>query len=137
MTETLPAANSGRFVKGQSGNPAGRPPNDKNKLSNLRKSLEVAVLEHVSVEKVKRIINKVVERAENGDMRAAKLILDKLVPNAGPDDGADDNGRTVVFRIENATFAAQHIEKTGQQSKDNAIDVTVTDVTPTKVANEQ
>ena len=132
MTESLPApSGDGRFVKGQSRNPQGRPPNTKNKLATLRKELELAVIEHVGIEKVKRIINKVVERAEAGDMRAAKLILDKVVSNAGPGDETAENGRTVVFRIENATFAAQHqIE----QPKPNAIDVTVTDVTPEKVS---
>jgi len=139
MTDQLPAvpqAHSGRFVKGQSGNPNGRPPNKKNTLLALRQDLELAVLEHVSPEKVRRILNKVVERAEAGDMRAAKLILDKVVSNAGPADDAEDNGRTVVFRIENATvFAAQ---QQIEQQKPNAIDVSVTDVTPTtQVANEQ
>jgi hypothetical protein len=55
---------------------------------------------------VKRILNKLVEQAENGDVKAAKLIMDKLIPNAAPDVGDQDAGRTVVFRIENATFAA-------------------------------
>lgn len=130
MTDSLPTpSGDGRFVKGQSGNPQGRPPNTKNKLATLRKELELAVIEHVGIEKVKRIINKVVERAEAGDMRAAKLILDKVVSNAGPGDETAENGRTVVFRIENATFAAQHqIE----QQKPNSIDVQVTDVTPIK-----
>jgi hypothetical protein len=127
MSDNPPVVSDGRFVKGQSGNPKGRPPNTNNKLATLRKELELAILEHVGVEKVKRIINKVVEKAEAGDMRAAKLILDKVVPNAGPGDEAADNGRTVVFRIENATFAAQHqIE----QKDPNSIDVQVTDVTP-------
>jgi hypothetical protein len=127
MSETAPVVSDGRFVKGQSGNPAGRPPNTKNKLSALRKELELAVIEHVGIPRLKRIINKIAEKAEAGDMRAAKLLLDKVVPNAGPGDEADNNGRTVVFRIENATFAAQHkIE----QQKPNSIDVQVTDVTP-------
>lgn len=114
---------SGRFVKGQSGNPAGRPPNTKNKLASLRKELELAIIEHVGLPRLKRIINKVAEKAEAGDMRAAKLLLDKVVSNAGPGDETENTGRTVVFRIENATFAAI------EQHKPNAIDVSVTDVT--------
>jgi hypothetical protein len=125
MSDSPPVVSDGRFVKGQSGNPNGRPPNTKNKLSNLRKELELAVIEHVGIEKIKRIINKVVEKAEAGDMRAAKLILDKVVPNASPGDEAADNGRTVVFRIENATFAQQQLE----HKQPNSIDVQVTDVT--------
>lgn len=129
MTDSLPATSvDGRFVKGQSGNPAGRPPNTKNKLANLRKELELAIIEHVGIPRLKRIINKVAEKAEAGDMRAAKLILDKVVSNAGPDDTVEDNGRTVIFRIENATFAAQQ----GQLKAESAVDVQVTDVTPIK-----
>lgn len=117
----------GRFVKGQSGNPAGRPPNDKNKLATLRKTLEIAVIEHVSIEKIKRILNKVVEKAEAGDMRAAKLILDKVVSNAGPAEDTEDTGRKVIFVIENVTIAAQ--AQQALEHKTQALDVTVTDVT--------
>lgn len=128
MTEQPPAVRSdgGRFVKGQSGNPAGRPPNSRNKLANLRKELELALIEHVGVARLKRIIDKVAEKAEAGDMRAAKLILDKTVSNAGPGDETADTGRTVVFKIVNATFAAQQLE---QHSNTPPLDVQVTDVT--------
>lgn len=136
MSDSPPVVReNGRFTKGHSGNPAGRPPNTKNKIANLADDLRLAVLEHVSAEKVKRIVNKIVEKAEGGDVRAAKLILDKLIPNATPGDEASDNGRTVVFRIENATFAAQ--QQLERHSNTNAIDVQVTDVTHEKVVNEQ
>jgi hypothetical protein len=125
----------GRFVKGHSGNPAGRPPNSKNKLSNLRKELELALVEHIGIERLKRIINKVAEKAEAGDMRAAKLLLDKTVPNASPSDETQDNGRQVVFRIVNATFAAQQQQL--EQQDPNAIDVQVTDVTKQEIPSEQ
>lgn len=131
MSDSLPTPpGDGRFVKGQSGNPLGRPLNTKNKLATLRKELELAVIEHVGIEKIKRIINKVVEKAEAGDMRAAKLILDKVVSNAGPGDETTDNGRTVIFRIENATFAAKSEQE--KLPKGESIDVQVIDMTPIK-----
>ena len=134
MTDQLPATTGGRFVKGQSGNPAGRPPNTKNKLANLRKELEIAVLEHVGIERLKRIINKVAERAEAGDVRAAKLLLDKVVSNAGPTEENQDTGRTVVFLVENATVAA--LAEVARQ-KSNVIDAEVTDVTTVTPPNQE
>lgn len=110
----------GQFVKGQSGNPSGRP---KRILIDYQHSLEQIVREHITADKVKRILNKLVEQAENGDVKAAKLIIDKLIPNATPDAGDADSGRTVVFRIENATFAAQHA-LTGPADQSAIIDVT-------------
>jgi len=59
---------SGKFVKGSSGNPRGRPP----MLSpELRERLDKATPE---------IIDKVVEKALDGDLAAAKIILDRTAP---------------------------------------------------------
>lgn len=59
---------TGRFVKGSSGNPRGRPP----MLSpELRERLDTATPE---------IIDKVVEKALQGDLAAAKIILDRTAP---------------------------------------------------------
>jgi hypothetical protein len=94
----------GRWKPGQSGNPKGRP---KASLVALQRDLEGAIREHLTADKVKRIVDAIVDKATHGDVKAAKLILDKLVPNAtDADQGNQDAGRTVIFRVENATFLA-------------------------------
>ena len=99
---------AGRWQPGQSGNPLGRPKGTKNHLVELQRKLEVAVREHVSAERVCRIIDKVCQMAEDGNVKAAKLILDKVISNAGNGgDEVPENGKRVVFVIQNATFAAQ------------------------------
>lgn len=74
--------NKGQWMKGQSGNPRGRPKGSKNRLVWLREQLEIAVREHMEPKRVKKIIDAVAELAESGNARAAQLILDKLLPNA-------------------------------------------------------
>lgn len=118
---------AGQFAKGTSGNPLGRP--KKATLRNLQQDLEIAFREHLSVDRVKRIVNRMADMAEQGDVKAAKLIFDKLIANAS--NGESDEGEKapqVHFVITNATFAAQTKEK--QQ-------VEVIDVTPTHVTTSQ
>jgi len=106
--ETAGAPVPGRWQPGQSGNPLGRPKGTKNHLVELQRQLEVAVREHVSAERVCKIIDKVCQMAEDGNVKAAKLILDKVISNAGNGgDEVPENGKRVVFVIQNATFAAQ------------------------------
>lgn len=68
---------SGRFKKGVSGNPSGRPVGTKNHSTLLRESLEG---------KGKAIASVVVDAAMNGDMTAAKLILERVMPPLRPTD---------------------------------------------------
>jgi hypothetical protein len=64
--------NNGKFAKGYSGNPRGRPPI----LSpELRERLDKATPE---------IIDKIVDKAINGDLKAAKIVLDRTAPIAKP-----------------------------------------------------
>jgi hypothetical protein len=116
----------GRFPKGVSGNPLGRP--KKTTLRNLQQDLEIAFREHLGVDRVKRIVNRMADMAEQGDVKAAKLIFDKLIPNAT--NGESDDGEKapqVHFVITNATFAAQ--DKKEKQ-------VEVIDITPTHVTTQ-
>jgi len=86
----------GRFLPGQSGNPAGKAPGTRNRATGLR-----AVLRDGEHEAMARIV---VERALGGDPVAARFLVDRLFPKprgrtielALPDLGADiDHG--VIF----------------------------------------
>lgn len=123
LVESGNRTENGQFPKGVSGNPAGRP--KKQRLIDLQRDLEIAVRESLSVERVQRIVEKIAVMAEGGDLRAAKLILDKTISNAQPGEDVDNaGGRTVVFRIENATFT--------KEPEKQAIEVKVIDVTEAK-----
>lgn len=70
------------------------------------------------------MVDKVYQQAMDGNTRAQKLLFDKLIPNAVDSPEQAESGRTVVFRIENATFAAQQ-QQTKLSDKSAAIDVEV------------
>lgn len=106
MTELTTRTETGQFPKGVSGNPAGRPKGRKNEIVALKQDLEVAVRKHLTADKVAKIVDKMVQLAENGNVGAAKLLLDKVVSNARDGDDLDDLNRGgITIRIENATFA--------------------------------
>ena len=59
-----------KFKPGQSGNPAGRP-KDKTPATLLRKSI---------VNEMPEIVKTLVDSAKNGDIQAAKVLLDRICP---------------------------------------------------------
>ena len=72
-----------RFVKGQSGNPRGRPPGAKNFATLLSEALNetVIVTENGGRRKVTKrqaIITQLVNRSATADFRAIKILLDML-----------------------------------------------------------
>lgn len=125
------AEGTGQYVKGQSGNPAGRPPNSRGTLKSLQREMEIAIRQHLGVDRMKRIVNKVAEMAEGGSIPAAKLIFDKIIANASDIEDAGESGRTVVFRIENATFAALQAQQSLPKLPAPVIDVAVVEIKPT------
>jgi hypothetical protein len=60
------------FVKGQSGNPAGRPPGARNRGT--------LIAEGLFAEEGEALARKAIERALDGDLGALRLCLDRLMP---------------------------------------------------------
>jgi Family of unknown function (DUF5681) len=85
------------FEKGQSGNPAGRPPGIRDKRTAMRDLL----LPHAP-----ELVAKAVEMAKNGDAAALRICLDRLIPPAKArddpvslptlTDSLADNSRVVI-----------------------------------------
>jgi Family of unknown function (DUF5681) len=100
----------GKFLEGVSGNPAGRPAGTRSKLVVLKERLELAVREEMTAAQIGRIISKMAGMAEQGDVKAARLILDKFMSSASvSEESAEDRGNSgITIRIENATFKAQN-----------------------------
>ena len=66
-----PKPRRGRFVKGQSGNPADRPPGAENKVSRLRRMI---------ADRIPDVVNTLIEAATAGDVQAARLLLERCLP---------------------------------------------------------
>ncbi len=67
MTEKAPG-----WKKGQSGNPRGRPKGSRNKAT----LLAIAAMEGELAD----VVRVVIDAAKNGDLGAARLVVDKLIP---------------------------------------------------------
>ena len=106
MSKELRTAD-GRFPAGVSGNPAGRPKGRRNEIVALKQEMELAVRTHADPYKVKKVVEKVLNKAMNGNIPAAKLIFDHFLSKATDAETEADTSRAIVFRIENATFAAK------------------------------
>ena len=72
MTENSGAKQAGRFEKGRSGNPAGKPPGARN-----RATLAAEALLDGEAEALTR---KAIERAKEGDSVALRLCLERILP---------------------------------------------------------
>lgn len=108
----------GRFPKGVSGNPAGRPKNARNAITDIKQELELAVRQNMSPIKIAQVVDKMYELALEGSVGAAKLLLDKTISNARTETDDQDGPGSVRIVIENMT-----LEKKPE---------VVIDVTPTK-----
>src|ERR1700755_424788 len=69
-----------QFQKGESGNPAGRPRGSRNRTTILMQDLLAGRAEALG--------KKLVELAENGDIAAIRICMDRLAP-AGKDEPVD------------------------------------------------
>ena len=72
ITENTGPNLGNRFRKGQSGNPAGKPKGARHKTTLLA--------ERLMQDDAENIVNAVLTAARNGDMTAAKIVLDRIAP---------------------------------------------------------
>ena len=97
--ELAERAPDGRFVKGKSGNPAGRPVGSKNKVNLIKISMEEGFREG-NFDKIAEILNSVVEDAAQGDKQARKMIWDACISKAaiGEDKADKDAAPQITIR---------------------------------------
>jgi hypothetical protein len=94
MTNNLPAKqeenrdNLGRFKKGQSGNPEGRP------KGSIKEVVDQA-LEEVATKKGKSIFQHIVERAYLSD-KVAIALMNKLIPNVKPKEQEEKEDTEII-----------------------------------------
>lgn len=84
----------GRFQKGQSGNPKGKPKGAKHKAS--------LMAEMLFENELASVCNQVIDQAKEGNMQAAKIILDRLLP--------PKKDRPIHFQIPFIKTAADAVE---------------------------
>lgn len=104
----------GMWLPGQSGNPAGRPKGAKGRLAELKRELEIAVRDNLNPKVVRGILQRMAEMALAGDVKAAKLILDKVLTNASDGEEEQKSQGTFVFQVKNLTL--KHDSNTGDVS---------------------
>jgi hypothetical protein len=104
-------SSSGQFVKGASGNPKGRPKGAKNRITELKEAAELALREAVDPETIKRIFQSMAAEALDGNVQAAKLILDKFVTNAKVEQERGEENPEIVIKIKNLSNAPVEIEE--------------------------
>ena len=90
-----------KFQKGQSGNPAGRPPGIPNPITRFRQQ----IAEHAP-----EIITAMVTAAKAGDTSAASLLLARLLPPVRPESPgqAIDDGGDMAARAESIVAATMN-----------------------------
>jgi DNA-binding protein len=71
--------NRGRIAKGSTGNPRGRPKGAKSKSTVLREACEQGFEQKLRKD-FKKVLDSVVDAAVKGDMKAAKMIMDRVIP---------------------------------------------------------
>lgn len=94
---------TGKFVRGVSGNPNGRPVGSKNRIAELKQNMELAIREHMNPKEIRAIVNAMVKEAKGGNVQAAKLILDKVMTNATGNEEAGETDNRIIIKIENYT----------------------------------
>lgn len=94
VTSSPPPAKKkrGRFKKGESGNPAGRPKGAKNKSTEIKAMIEASLVEEAQ-DSALAVLRKTIELAKKGDTTCIKILMDRFWPTTIPSrKNADNSG---------------------------------------------
>lgn len=83
--EGVARTEGGKFMKGHSGNPMGRPVGSKNRHTELREAIELELLEMLQTQSVS-ILDVAMKRALEGNDAMLKLLLDKVLGSRRSED---------------------------------------------------
>lgn len=67
------------WKKGVSGNPLGRPKGGKNKATLVQEAIKQES-EHLLIKHLPAVVEEVIRQAKEGNMQAAKMLLDRAIP---------------------------------------------------------
>lgn len=94
--ENAPAPTNGRFVKGKSGNPLGRPKGSKNKITLMKLALEGELRQQLKHD-AQEILQIAISKAKEGDAAMLKLLIDKMLPTSRASDDEPTKERVQVI----------------------------------------
>ena len=98
----VPRTSTGQFVKGHSGNPAGRTRGIRNKITLERLLLEDS-LRQVLATKSPALLEKAIDMALEGNDRVMRALLDKVLATPKHDDPGEAKDNEIKILIQNLT----------------------------------
>ena len=108
--------NTGRFLKGISGNPNGRPKGSKNKVTMLKLMVEEAVRED-NADKMLQVANLIVNQALEGDKDSQKLVWASIMSKSAADNSVAGK-ESVQINISTTDSAPKKAEIIDVESED-------------------
>jgi len=105
--EIIHRNNLGKFVKGVSGNPNGRPKGSKNRTAIIKQAMEEALTRH-SAENFNAIVDQAVEMAKAGDKDMIKFILGDVLKETRRQESEDEESKKIgAINITFSPFTGQ------------------------------
>jgi len=110
---------TGRFLKGVSGNPNGRPKGSKNKVTMLKLMVEEAVRED-NADKMLQVANLIVNQALEGDKDSQKLVWASIMSKSAADNtvAGKESVQINISTTDSASKKAEIIEVDNEDIED-------------------